>query len=180
MKSISATSQNGLIRIRHLIEPGIPSGIETSMKPFLDNGHVDKTHKMRVQFKGSHSLKITTQSKSHGEKITRLQVPPVYKFENPKGMSTHNFDTSGLHSADFIEFQNLLLNKEVKFCADVQHIKSLEKEAQCRLGTIRILLEPFSRTRHLLYFRHTSDQKPGFVEWPGKQVAFSLSYATDP
>ena len=49
----------------------------------------------------------------------------------------------------------------------MQLIKSTgEKDIQCRLGTIRILLEPFSHTRYILYFRHTNDQKPGFVEWP--------------
>ncbi|PMD31234.1 hypothetical protein L207DRAFT_591702 [Hyaloscypha variabilis F] len=152
VKSISAISQNGLIKIRHSVEPNAPANIETSMKPFLDNGHVDKSHKLRVQFKGSHSLKITTMLEPQGEKVLRLQVPPVYKFHNPK---------------DYTDFQSLLLNKDLKASFDVQHIKSTsEKDIQCRLGTIRILLEPFTRTRSILYFRHTADQKPGFVEWP--------------
>lgn len=67
---------------------------------------------------------------------------------------------------DYYDFQSLLLNKKVVYCADVQYIKSTDKDIQCRLGTIRILLDDFSRTRHILYFRHTPDQKHGFVEWP--------------
>jgi hypothetical protein len=72
-----------------------------------------------------------------------------------------------LYSTDYTDFQSLLLNKDLKASFDVQHIKSTsERDIQCRLGTIRILLEPFTRTRSILYFRHTTDQKPGFVEWP--------------
>jgi hypothetical protein len=87
VKSISAISQNGLIKIRHAVDPNTQDKIETSMKPFLDNGHVDKSHQMRVQFKGSHNLKITTMLENQGGKVLRLQVPPVYKFHNHKGMS---------------------------------------------------------------------------------------------
>ena len=169
VKSISSISQNGLIKIRHSIELNTPATIETSMKPFLDNGHVDKSHKMRVQFKGSHSLKITTMSESHGEKVLRLQFPPIYKFHNPKGMHAPLLGRNEkltLRLLDYIEFQSLLLNKELKASFDIQYIKSTEKEIQCRLGTIRVLLELFSRTRYILYFRHTADQRPGFVEWP--------------
>jgi len=72
-----------------------------------------------------------------------------------------------LRYLDFLEFQRLLLSKEVKLCADVKNIKSSDKDLQCDLGTIRILFEPFSQTRYILYFRVTPDQKPGFVEWPG-------------
>lgn len=73
-----------------------------------------------------------------------------------------------LTSIDYLDFQRLLLNKKVVYCADVKYIQSTDKDIQCRLGTIRILLEPFSGTRHILYFRHTPDQKHGFIEWPGK------------
>jgi hypothetical protein len=45
-------------------------------------------------------------------------------------------------------------------------LESTDRDVQCRLGTIRILFEPFSNMRYILYFRHTKDQKPGFVEWP--------------
>ena len=90
VKSISAISQNGLIKIRHSIDPNIPATIETSMKPFLDNGHVDKSHRLRLQFKGSHSLKITTVLENQGERVLRLQFPPVYKFHNPKGASENS------------------------------------------------------------------------------------------
>jgi hypothetical protein len=97
VKSISAISQNGLLKIRHSVDLNTPDKIETSMNPFLDNGHVDKSHKMRVQFKGSHNLKITTMLENQGEKILRLQVPPVYKFHSHKGMpSTSNIKLSSL------------------------------------------------------------------------------------
>ncbi|KAF4612604.1 hypothetical protein G7Y89_g15575 [Cudoniella acicularis] len=125
--SITATSQDRMTEIRHTVDFNAPSLTETSMKPFLDNGHVDKSHHFRVQFQGAHNIKVR----------------------------------------DFMEFQSLLLNKDVRFCADVHYIKSTDKDFQCRLGTIRILLDPFSGARSILYFRHTADQKHGFVEWPG-------------
>jgi len=70
------------------------------------------------------------------------------------------------NEADFLEFQRLLLNKEVRHISDIKYIKSINDDTQCRQGTLRILLDPFSNSRYILYFRHTSDQKHGFVEWP--------------
>jgi len=58
-------------------------------------------------------------------------------------------------------------------------MKNTDKDVQCRLGTIRILREAFSGTRSILYFRHTTDQKPGFVEWPGKLFSEALASADD-
>ncbi|KAK0102538.1 hypothetical protein ONS95_006151 [Cadophora gregata] len=75
---ITTTSMDGMIRFKHTIDVNTPSLVETSMKPFLDNSHIDKTHKLRVQFQGSHTLKITKQN----EKPVTLPFPPVYKFIN--------------------------------------------------------------------------------------------------
>ncbi|KAH7400086.1 hypothetical protein BKA64DRAFT_474350 [Cadophora sp. MPI-SDFR-AT-0126] len=147
VETITTTSLDGLIKFKHAIDLNTPAQVETSMKPFLDNSHIDKTHKLRIQFQGSHTLKITKQN----EKPVTLPFPPVYKF---------------VSNEDYVDFQSLLLNKKVVYCADVQYIKSTDKDIQCRLGTIRILLDEFSRTRYILYFRHTPDQKHGFVEWP--------------
>jgi hypothetical protein len=57
------------------------------MKPFLDNRHVfpDEAHKWRVQFKGSHNLKIMTTSGSEDEKLFSLQCPPIYIFHHESG-----------------------------------------------------------------------------------------------
>jgi hypothetical protein len=49
-------------------------------------------------------------------------------------------------------------------------IKSLMSEAICRVGTVRLVFEPISRIKSILYFQHMNlaqDQKAGFVEWPG-------------
>jgi hypothetical protein len=75
-----------------------------------------------------------------------------------------------MSNLDFLEFQRLLLNKDIKHHADVLNIKSLASDVLCRVGTIRITFEPFSRTKHIIYFQHlnlASDQRAGFVEWPG-------------
>ena len=175
--SITATSQDETIEIRHSVDLKAPALTETSMKPFLDNSHVDKTHKLRVQFQGAHNLKITKL-----DKISRFQCPPIYKFHNQRGNTCLLNAWSSILaniSTDFLEFQGLLLNKEVKHTFDVKSIKSTtDDEAQCRQGTIRILLDPFSRSRSILYFRHTSDQKHGFVEWPGtlRNISSSTRY----
>ncbi|KAH7364643.1 hypothetical protein BKA65DRAFT_142626 [Rhexocercosporidium sp. MPI-PUGE-AT-0058] len=147
VETISITSMDGMMKLKHSINLSTPASVETSMKPFLDNSHIDKTHKLRVQFQGSHTLKIMKQN----EKPAIFPFPPIYKF---------------LNNEDYLDFQNLLLSKRVVYCADVQYIKSTDKDIQCRLGTIRILLDEYSRTRHIFYFRHTPDQKHSFVEWP--------------
>jgi len=124
------------------------------MIPFLDNLHVDKdiNHRYRIQFQGSHKLKIT---KIATQKIARCNCAPIYMFQN---------------KSDYLEFQRLLLLKDVVYRGDVQHIKNLKKDTQCRLETIRILCDPVSNARSILYFRtaKSSEQKPGFEEWPVK------------
>ncbi|CZT47244.1 uncharacterized protein RSE6_07783 [Rhynchosporium secalis] len=147
VETIDIASLDGTVKFKHSVDPKTLAPVETSMKPFLDNSHIDKSYKLRVQFQGSHTLKITKPN----EKAVTLPFPPKYRF---------------LNIEDHLDFQFLLLNKRDVYCADFQHIKSTDKDAQCRLGTIRILLDEFSRTRHILYFRHTPDQKHGFVEWP--------------
>ncbi len=81
---------------------------------------------------------------------------------------------------DFNTFQFLLLNKEVKLCVDTTSIKSLDKVSQCLLETIRILRDPFSGSRHILYYHKTNNQKHGFAEWPGlsHQLSSNLNVLT--
>ncbi|CAG8952957.1 hypothetical protein HYFRA_00007673 [Hymenoscyphus fraxineus] len=151
VQSIKSTSRDK--EFVHRVDFNAQSLTETSMNPFLDNGHVvnrDNTHRRRdwrVQFQGAHNIKVT---KPDG--ISRYITKPIYKFDNEK---------------DFLEFQRLLLNKDVKFCADVKSIKSTSDRVQCSLGTIRILLDGYGH-RSIFYFRHTTDQRErdDFEEWP--------------
>ncbi|RDW75824.1 hypothetical protein BP5796_06645 [Coleophoma crateriformis] len=148
VQSITSHSADGLVEIRHSVDPSRPAPMSTSMKPFLDNTHVDKHHRFRIQFQGSHSLKITRWDT---QKTYRYHVPPIYTFTNVK---------------DFISFQNALLGKEVECWKNVQRIKSKEKDVQCLLSTLRVLCDPVTRERSILYFRKSKDLKPDFVEWP--------------
>ncbi|KAI9646420.1 hypothetical protein NHQ30_004412 [Ciborinia camelliae] len=160
--TINTVSQDGHTEIRHSVDPSSPSMSETSMIPYLDNRHVDKdeSHRYRIQMMGSHRLKVTKSDEHQGQKILSFKYPPIYTFHNKK---------------DFLEFQRLIILKEVKHYFDVQWIKSIkDKEYPCRLSTIRILRDPTSRVRYILYFRKSSDHKSGFEEWPGKYNSFHL------
>ena len=82
-------SQDGLTEFRHYMDLSSAAPRETSMIPFLDNGHIDKTHKYRVQFQGGHILKTikkdgreTHKSEKRGHHI---QHNPVYTFKKDKG-----------------------------------------------------------------------------------------------
>jgi hypothetical protein len=60
---------------------------ETSMKPFLDNGHVDRIHRYRVQFQGTHIVKGTKRDSQGLHKFERRGPSnPIYKFNNKKGI----------------------------------------------------------------------------------------------
>lgn len=68
-----------------------------------------------------------------------------------------------------MQFQALLFDKEVKHLADVNIIRSYAGTVICRVGTVRVLFESSSRTRHILYFQHIhlpTAQKHGFMELP--------------
>jgi len=72
---------------------------------------------------------------------------------------------------DYYEFQQLLLGKDVLLITDVEVIKSKEKDPQCRLGTIRMLVEPNYKARSILYFRGTTSKEhktAAFMEWPSE------------
>jgi hypothetical protein len=172
VRSITLTSQDGTTEIRHSVDLKAPSLTETSMKPFLDNNHLDKVHHLRVQFYGAHNIKVTKLDSN--SKPERYQCPPAYTFFNEKGSTLQVILFPVLtNNPDYLEFQYHLLNKTVCQCKDIMTIKTtIDKGVQSRLGTIRILLDVFSGTRHILYFRHTSEQKHGFVEWPGKLIFF--------
>jgi hypothetical protein len=62
--------------------------IETSMIPFVDNGHtVDglADREFRVQFKGSHILEIFRVESKVEVPIDSYHEPPIYKFLNEPG-----------------------------------------------------------------------------------------------
>jgi hypothetical protein len=165
---INTVSQDFSIDLRHSIDRGASAAPETSMKPFLDNSHVDKKHKFRVQFQGSHVVRTTKRGKPLPTQ--RGQPNPVYKFDNKKGTCPYCFCYI-LRSPllDYLGFQCLLLGKEVKLCSDFELIKTT-KETQCRFGTVSILVEPIYGARSILYFRSKTKeiQSPAFVEWPSK------------
>lgn len=170
--SIITISKDGL-EFSHSIDLVAPSAVETSMTPFLDNGHIDKTHKYRIGFQGVHVL-TTGKNENQGQRPARINPPPTYTFFNEKGSghfpSNRTYLTDFLYP-DFLEFQSLLLqNKQVKHCVDFNVMECSKGKVQSRLGNIRILLDPdpIFRMRSVLYFRKTNDPKPGFVEWPGK------------
>jgi hypothetical protein len=80
------------------------------------------------------------------------------------------------HYTEFLEFQRLLLNKEIRYCTDISVIKTLASDPVCRVDTIRLIFEPFSRSKYIIYFQHLGlapDQKAGFIEWPGMKCPIS-------
>jgi hypothetical protein len=85
VQSITSTSEDGKTEIRHSIDLKAPALTETSMKPFLDNNHVDEIHRLRVQFQGAHNLKVTKLDSN--SKPERYQCPPIYTFFNDEGWS---------------------------------------------------------------------------------------------
>lgn len=86
--------QDGSIELRHSVDLSSSAPRETSLKPFLDNSHIDKIHKFRVQFQGGHILKIIkrdSQGIHESEKRgLHIQHNPVYKFKNKKGNHWYN------------------------------------------------------------------------------------------
>ncbi|KAH8601076.1 hypothetical protein B0O99DRAFT_502245 [Bisporella sp. PMI_857] len=150
---ITTISQDGFTEIRHSPDRATAGEIETSMKPYLDNSHVDKVHKHRVQFQGSHVLRILKLDNQNHQRSS-IRTQPKYKFGN---------------RSDYYEFQQLLLNKDIVLITDVELIKSKDREIQGRLETIRILVDPIYKSRSILYFRgsKTKDHKIAtYVEWP--------------
>jgi hypothetical protein len=63
------------------------------MVPFVDNrhvaeGHPEQTPRYRVQFKGTHNLKILVRTEHKNEvTIGAHPCPPMYKFLNESGKS---------------------------------------------------------------------------------------------
>jgi len=89
----------------------------------------------------------------------------VYKFggknDDPLSQRQAHFN--------YIEFQEMLLGKQIALLVDVSLIDSAgRKNPQCRLETIRILVDQHLKTRSIFYFRTAKDQQPAFVEWPSK------------
>ena len=73
--------------LRHSIDRSSSAAVETSMKPFIDNSNVDKKHKLRVQFQGSHILKVIRRDGAGLHKLGEKRgLPnPVYIFQTQKG-----------------------------------------------------------------------------------------------
>lgn len=145
------------LAIRYFLEPDISS-------PNLqDNGHIDKAHKFRVLFQGSHVLKLLELDHQGQLKSQHhVRCSPIYNFASktiPSGQSQFNY----------IQFQELILGKQIALLVDVELINSSSKDpncTQCRLGTIRVLVDQTYGSRSIFYFRRTKDMQPGFVEWP--------------
>lgn len=92
VQSVTTFAEDGLTEIRHSVDLEATTPVESSMKPFLDNSHVDTTHKsrvdtthkFRVRFQGEHNLKIT-KTENRAQDVSRYHYPPVYTFSNKKG-----------------------------------------------------------------------------------------------
>ncbi len=92
VQSITSTSSDGTTKFRHSVDfDNEDPKIETSMIPFIDNNHVvdgpaDRTPKLRVQFQGTHHLKISVKVENKGEvTVAAHPCPPIYKFLNEHG-----------------------------------------------------------------------------------------------
>jgi hypothetical protein len=84
VQSITTLSQDGLIEFNHAVDLVTATAVETSMTPFLDNGHVDKAHKYRVQFQGAHNLTIA-KNENQGQRFSRIHCLPKYTLLNKPG-----------------------------------------------------------------------------------------------
>ena len=82
--SITTISQDGHTEVRHSVDRLVGATAESSMKPYLDNSHVDKVHKYRVQFQGAHMVKVTKIEHQVQQK-SQIRTQPKYKFGNEIG-----------------------------------------------------------------------------------------------
>ena len=62
----------------------VAGNVESSMKPYLDNSHVNKIHKHRVQFMGSHIVKVM-KTENQVQQKSQIRTQPKYKFGNEIG-----------------------------------------------------------------------------------------------
>lgn len=116
---ITTVSLDGLIELRHYIERSALAAKETSMKPFLDNSHVDKTHKYRVLFQGTHVLKGTKRDSQGLYKIERRgPTNPTYTFDTKKGLQAVFFPVQLVYSLISTRLPRIsILTPEQRGCA---------------------------------------------------------------
>ncbi|RHZ49190.1 uncharacterized protein CDV56_105824 [Aspergillus thermomutatus] len=148
---IEATDLSGTVKITHRIHESTFRGVQSSMIPYVESAHVvhDPTCPFRICFQGSHRVKI----ESNGV-VERYAISPVYICRK---------------QADFVTFQSILLGRNMLYCGDVKYINADGVEEHCSLETIRILQDPLTSARSLLYFgklKQGSSAKMGFLEWP--------------
>jgi hypothetical protein len=88
VQAILASKEDGSVHFHHSVDMKEKSNIETSMKPFLDNSHVVKGVKWRVQFQGCHVFKITkeTDPTAHSD----YRCLPIYQFSGENDSSPGN------------------------------------------------------------------------------------------
>ncbi|KAF7155952.1 hypothetical protein CNMCM6106_007864 [Aspergillus hiratsukae] len=148
---IEATDMTGAVKITHRIHEATFRGAQSSMIPYLESAHVvkDPTCPFRICFQGSHRVKI----ESNGA-LERYAISPVYICRK---------------QADFVAFQSILLGRNILYCGDIKYINADGIEEHCSLETIRVLQDPLTSARSLLYFgklKSSSNAKMGFLEWP--------------
>lgn len=141
----------GRVKITHRIHEAAFRGAQSSVIPYIESAHVvnDPISPFRICFQGSHRVKMETNGGSE-----RYAISPVYICR------TH---------AGFVAFQSILLGRSILYCGDVKYINADGVEEHCSLETIRVLQDPLTSARSLLYFgrlKHGSNAKMGFLEWP--------------
>jgi len=97
VQSISSISSDGSMKFRHSVDfDKEDPKIETSMIPFIDNSHVDRRPKFRLQFKGTHHLKISVKDENKGEVTVAVHsCPPMYNFLNEHGKMMSYYTRKG-------------------------------------------------------------------------------------
>ncbi|KAF4189629.1 hypothetical protein CNMCM7927_007313 [Aspergillus lentulus] len=148
---IEATDVTGTVKLTHRIHEAAFRGAQSSMIPYIESAHVvnDPSSPFRICFQGSHRVKI----ESNGA-LERYAISPVYICRK---------------QTDFVTFQSILLGRNILYCGDVKYINADGVEEHCSLETIRVLQDPLTSARSLLYFgklKHGSNAKMGFLEWP--------------
>lgn len=120
------------------------ASLETSMKPYLDNSHVDKKNSFRIQFQGSHVLK----SSRRGRLLSKQQGPPnpVYIFSTQKGTIEYGFTQSHC-----LPCSRLLIVPVSTIRKDGEAMQRFQIDKNCQRDSMQI--------RHNQYLVRTSVQK---------------------
>ncbi|KAL4802393.1 hypothetical protein BDV18DRAFT_164216 [Aspergillus unguis] len=144
---------------------------ESTLIPYIQHSGF-RSSENTITFKGQHRVKI-----EHEGSVKTPQEPPVYVCKDRE---------------DFDFFQTTLLGRTVVFGADVTRIHSDGMGDHCALETVRVLQDPLTSVKSILYFgsyRRSSHTPGRFIDCPvsdfctpkisGKNVKLPLISARD-